>query len=105
VSDFSGLEQSFVLPALVPVEVPQSLRSGGVATPGTRSRSYDVQLDEVSFRRLHAADEIHAIQKMRAEIQLPGQAVADPGFVSREKKETGKVSSARSNGMTTSSAR
>lgn len=104
-SDFSGLEQSFVLPAMVPVDVPQPLQSGGVPVPGTRSRSYDVQLDEVSFHRLHAADEIHAIQKMRAEIQLPGQAVADPGFISREKKETARVSSVRSNGMTPSSAR
>lgn len=104
-SDFSGLEQSFVLPALAPADGPQSLPSGGIAIPGARSRSYDVQLDDVSFRRLHAADEIHAIQKMRAEIQLPGQAVADPGFVSREKKETGRGSSGRSNGMTISSAR
>lgn len=102
-SDFSGLEQSFVLPALAPVDIP--LPHGGLAVPAARGRSCDVQLDEVSFRRLHAADELQAIQKMRAEIQLPGQAMADPGFASREKKEIGTAWSVRSNGMTTSSGR
>jgi hypothetical protein len=100
VSDFSTLEQSFVLPALTPgVDAP--LRGRSVAPP-VRTRSYDVKPDEVEFRRLQAADELQAIQKMRTEIQLPGAAVADAGFASREKKEIGTEWSARSNGMTLS---
>jgi hypothetical protein len=101
-SDFSGLERSFVLAAmppsadpLPPVRVP----------PSPRVRSFDVPLREIEFRRLHAADEIGAIQQLRGEIRLPGAAKADPGFVSREKKETARGWSVRSNGMTSSSAR
>jgi hypothetical protein len=94
VSDFSGLEQSFALPALSPeFDAP--------ATQGS-ARSYDVQLDDVEFRRLHAVDEIHAIQQMRAEIQLPGTAMADAAFMTREKKEIGRAWSVPSSGMTLS---
>jgi len=93
VSDFSGLEQSFVLPALSPVlDAPAQ----------ERERSYDVRLGGVEFRRLRAADEMHAIQKMRSEIQLPGTAMADAAFMTREKKETGRASSVLSSGMTLS---
>jgi hypothetical protein len=98
VSDFSGSEQSFALPSVAPHEDLQSLRSGVLARP----RSFDVQLSEVEFRRLHAADEVRAIQRMRAEIQLPGTALADPGFFAREKKRTGKGWSVRSSGGMTS---
>ena len=85
-SDFSGLEQSFALPAMTTgVEVPLPGRGG---VPQGRARSYEVQLEDVEFRRLHAADEIHAIRKMRSEIQLPGTAMAEAGFMTREKKET-----------------
>jgi len=96
VSDFSGLEQSFVLPALSPVvDAPMHVALG-------RARSSDVQLDEVEFRRVRAADEFHAIQKMRTQIQLPGTAAADAAFLPREKKETGRGWSALSSGMTLS---
>jgi hypothetical protein len=102
VSDFSGLEQSFTLPALTPeVSLPPLARG----IPEGRERSYDVVLDEVEFHPLRDADAMHAIQKLRAEIQLPGKAVADPAFVTREKKETGRGSSVLSNGMRTSSGR
>jgi hypothetical protein len=84
-------------------EVP--LRAGRGTIEQSRPRSYDVQLDEVQFHRVRAADEVHAIQKMRAEIQLPGTAMADPGFFSREKKETGRGLSALSSGMRPSLAR
>jgi hypothetical protein len=85
---------------------PPELRvPGDFAAHPLPERSYDVVLDEVEFRRLHDAGDMHAIQKMRAEIQLPGTAVADPGFISREKKETGRGSSVHSNGMVTSSGR
>jgi hypothetical protein len=102
-SDFSGLEQSFALPAMSP-SADLRMPDGGILLPEARERSYDVVLDEVGFVPLHAADEIQAIQKMRAEIQLPGTAMADPGFHTREKKETGRGLSVRSNGMVTSSA-
>lgn len=103
-SDLSGMEQSFALPSLTQMGW-EALPPAGPEMPPRRPRSFDVQLDEIEFRRLHAADEIGAIQKLRGEIQLPGAALADPGFIAREKKETGKESSARSNGVTSSSAR
>lgn len=102
-SDFSGLEQSFALPAMSVAELQMPLDHAGLVPAG--ERSYDVVLDDIDFRPLHAAGEMHAIQKLRAEIQLPGTAMADPGFVSREKKETGRVSSVHSNGKAISSAR
>jgi hypothetical protein len=97
VSDFSGLEQSFVLSALAPMLDEPLAGSAGLAPE--LERSYDVQLADVDFRRLHAADELHAIQQMRAEIQLPGTAVADAAFMTREKKETGRGWSVLSSGM------
>jgi hypothetical protein len=97
VSDFSGMEQSFALPAMPALDSSHAAASN--------ARSYEVQLDAIEFRRLHAADEIHAIQKLRTEIQLPGKALADPGFLTREKKETGRGLSVPSNGMTASSGR
>jgi hypothetical protein len=101
VSDFSGMEHSFALPAMTPVAGDAAGRS----VLDGNTRSYDVQLEEIEFRRLHAADEIHAIQKLRNEIQLPGKALADPGFLTREKKETARGSSVHSSGMPISSAR
>jgi hypothetical protein len=103
-SDFSGFEQSFALAAMTPnvVEAPPPLPA---IHPRPRERSFEVPLGEIDFRRVRASDEIAAIQKLRAEIQLPGAAVADPGFVTREKKETSTVSSVLSNGVTISSAR
>lgn len=102
-SDFSGLEQSFALPAVTPL-LDDSFLPGRVPAPRAR-RSYEVRPDEVEFRRVRASDELAAIQRMRAEIQLPGTAVADPRFQTREKKETGRGLSAPSNGETTSSGR
>ncbi|MBC5786268.1 hypothetical protein H8N03_25245 [Ramlibacter sp. USB13] len=81
-SDFSGMEHSFALPSAT------AELQGGLAD--LRQRSYDVKLEEIEFRRLHAADELQAIHKLRSEIQLPGKALADPGFLTREKKETAK---------------
>ncbi|MBK6007809.1 hypothetical protein JJB11_17045 [Ramlibacter ginsenosidimutans] len=102
-SDFSELEQSLALPALAPQEDVRTARGRAHAQESTRS--YDVKLSEVEFRRLHAADEVHAIQRMRAEIQLPGTALADPGFFAREKKRTEKGWSVHSNGRMRSSGR
>ena len=102
-SDFSGLEQSFALPAMNPLADP--LPPIHEPRAPSRTRSFDVPLGEIDFRRLLAADEIVAIQKLRGEIHLPGAAKADPGFTTREKKETAKGSSALSSGMTRSSGR
>ena len=103
-SDFSGLEQSFALSAVTPL-LNDAFLPGRVPAPRARTRSYEVRLDEVEFRRVRASDELAAIQRMRAEIQLPGTAVADPRFQTREKKETRRGWSALSNGVTTSSER
>ena len=74
-SDFSGMEHSFALSS-VTAELPAGL-------PEARERSYDVKLDEIAFRRLQGGDDLHAIHRLRAEIQLPGKALADPGFATR----------------------
>jgi len=102
-SDFSVLEQSFALPAITPLA--DALPARPLPSRPERLRCGEVPLEEVEFRRLHAADEIDAIQKLRGEIRLPGAAQADAGFIAREKKETAREWSARSNGMTSSSAR
>jgi hypothetical protein len=102
-SDFSGLEQSFTLSAMPPLADP--LPPVHAPAAPARARTCDVPLHEIEFRALRAADEIGAIQRLRGEIQLPGAAKADPGFIAREKKETGRGWSALSNGMTLSSAR
>lgn len=80
-SDFSGLEQSFALPAMLPVSQFDELSA--YAPPST-----EVQPHEVSFRRLRGAHEIARVVHLRQEIQLPSSALADAGFALREKKET-----------------
>jgi hypothetical protein len=64
----------------------------------------EVPLDELGFFRLTAPSDIAEIHHIRAEIQLPASAVADPGFRAREKKETRKASWGHSSGATNSSA-
>ena len=81
-SDFSGLEQSFALPAMSSA-LSQFDDLAAYAPP-----SMDVQPHEVSFRRLRGAQEIARILHLRQEIQLPSSAVADASFALREKKET-----------------
>lgn len=81
-SDFSGLEQSFALPAL-PSALSQLDDLSAYAPPST-----DVQPHEVNFRRLRGAQEIARILHLRQEIQLPSSALADASFALREKKET-----------------
>jgi hypothetical protein len=80
-SDFSGLEQSFALPALSPLSQFDDLAA--YAPPTT-----EVQPHEVSFRRLRGAHEIARILHLRNEIQLPSSTLADASFATREKKET-----------------
>jgi hypothetical protein len=80
-SDFSGLEQSFALPAM-----PAALFDDFTYEPP--AVSMEVQPHEVSFRRLRGAHEISRVLHLRGQIQLPASALADPGFALREKKET-----------------
>jgi hypothetical protein len=88
-SDFSGLEQSFALPAM-PVLPP--FGDFGDEPPV----STEVQPHEVSFRRLRGKREISQILHLREQIQLPASALTDNGFALREKKETRRAWSARS---------
>ena len=83
---FSGIDSSFVLPAMSPAV--EALLPPTRPVPPARARSFDVPLAEIDFRRVRGADEFHAVHQLRAEIQLPGSAMADPGFRTREKKET-----------------
>ncbi len=64
----------------------------------------EIPLDELRIRHLQTADEIARVVHLRREIQLPTEALNDPGFAEREKKETSLASSAHSNGAATSSA-
>lgn len=86
-SDFSGLEQSFALPAL-----PAILADDATYEPPSPT---EVQPHEVSFRRLRGAHEIARILHLRQEIHLPASVQADGGFALREKKETRSASSGR----------
>jgi len=82
-SDFSSLEQNFAIPAMPPMqEVPD-------LAPST---STELQPEEVGFIRLRGHREIARVQHLRQQIALPTSAVDDPGFASREKKETRWVS-------------
>lgn len=62
-----------------------------------------IRLDELGFRHLRTSAEIDRIKHLREEIQLPGSALADPGFQTREKKETRWALSAHSQHVTNSS--
>jgi hypothetical protein len=88
-SDFSGLEQSFALPAM-PVLAPfDDFVDEPVVTT-------EVQPHEVNFRELRGGREISQILHFRSQIQLPASALTDSGFALREKKETSWVWSVRS---------
>jgi hypothetical protein len=88
-SDFSGLEQSFALPAM-PVLPP--FGDFGDEPPVTT----ELQPHEVGFRELRGRREISQILHLREQINLPASALTDSGFALREKKETSWVWSARS---------
>lgn len=60
---------------------------------------------EVRFRRLRTPAELCRVGHLRAEIQLPASALADPAFDTLEKKEMRRASSVLSSGTAASSAR
>jgi hypothetical protein len=87
-SEVSGLQHSA---AMLPVGMMSMM---GEPPPA----STEIQPDEVRFRRLRGAHEIHHIQHLRDQIALPAAALADAGFALREKKEMTSASSAPSSG-------
>jgi hypothetical protein len=88
-SDFSGLEQSFALSAVLPL---------GEDPPGDELPILSTQVlpHELGFRRLRGPREIARILHLREELTLSAAALADPAFGVREKKETRWESSAPS---------
>ena len=63
---------------------PNSLLAFAAAEVGRE----DIRIGELSFRHLRTGAEIERIKHLRGKIQLPLSALADPGFQTREKKET-----------------
>lgn len=99
-SDFSPMEQSFALGPATP-EAGIAIRVPVAEAPSR----LEVSPHELQFRALGTAREIASIQHLRRQIQLPAGVLASPGFATLEKKETGRGSSPRSSGVTSSSAR
>jgi hypothetical protein len=86
-SDFSGLEQSFAVPAMSPMSTGVDfVRFEAPPAPA------DLQAEDIDFIRLRGPRDIARVQHLRRQIALPASAVGDPGFASREKKETSWVS-------------
>jgi len=100
-SDFSGMEDSFALPAMTP---EQGAHAIPVPFPHAPAR-LDVSADELWLHGLKSPREIADIQHLRRQIQLPAHVLADPGFAVLEKKETNRASSRRFGGVTSLSAR
>jgi hypothetical protein len=100
-SDLSGLDRSFALPAAT---LPPSLLDE-LPPAATRSVPTDVSADEVRFQPLRGAHEIGRIAHLRGQIQLPASAIGDAGFAVREKKETRSAWSVRSCASAITSAR
>jgi len=91
-------------PALPPQALAYARPNVGFPMLPAEAGRMEVPLDELGFFRLTAPSDIAEIHHLRAEIQLPVSAVADPAFRAREKKETRKASWAPSSGATSSSA-
>ena len=99
-SDFSPMEQSFAL-GPVSADAGAVMRVPLAETPARG----EVSPQELQLRVLAGPHEIAGIQHLRRQIQLPAGVLADPGFAALEKKETRPVSSPRSSGVTSRSAR
>lgn len=93
-NDMTGLQR---LPEVRPLPAAPAL----VPPPGAR----ELPIDELEIQHLRTAEQIAAVVHLRGEIQLPASALADPGFHTREKKETSTASSPDSAGADNSSAR
>ena len=87
-SDLSLIHRSMGLVPQLPATMP-ALPVAEPVLPGSR----ELPLDELEIRHLRGADEIARVIHLRSEINLPATALADPAFMTREKKETSTVSS------------
>ncbi|WBY01989.1 hypothetical protein PE066_00150 [Ramlibacter tataouinensis] len=58
----------------------------------------EIAIDELEIRHLQGPGDIARVLHLRQEIHLPAAALADPGFESREKKETSTALSPDSSG-------
>ena len=65
----------------------------------------DFPLSELTLRHLKTAEEISSVLHLRKEIQLVAAGVADPAFMTREKKETKPALSPLSSAAASSSGR
>jgi hypothetical protein len=83
VRDFGALQS----PAYHYPHAPRVYPALRVSLPPTEVGRKEVPLDELSFFRLMAPSDIAEIHHLRAAIQLPASALADPDFQAREKKE------------------
>jgi hypothetical protein len=98
-SDFSGLEQNFALSSQPAMPLADDYASYQAPQPT------ELQAHEVSFTQLSGARAIARILHLRQQIALPTSAVDDPGFATREKKETTLASSVLSFASASTSAR
>lgn len=92
-------------PALVqphPSPVPQQHHELAQARQDGR---LEVPLCDLTFRHLKTAQDIAGVVHLRREIQVVAAGVADPAFVTREKKEMTRALSPLSNAVVTSSGR
>jgi hypothetical protein len=96
-SDFSGMEQNFALASQPAMRIAEDY-TRYEAPPPT-----ELQADEVSFTQLSGTRAIARVMHLRQQIALPSAAVADPGFGTREKKETTLGSSALSRALASTS--
>ena len=87
-----------------PQLAPMSGQHDGPAQAKVDNR-LDFPLSELHFRHLKTADDIAGIVHLRKEIQVVAAGVADPAFVTREKKETRRALWPLSNAAATSSGR
>ncbi len=98
-SDFSGLEQSFALPSQPSLAAVEECARYEPPPPT------ELQPHEVGFTQLRGAREIARVLHLRGQIALPASAVDDPGFHTREKKETSPASWALSRATVSTSVR
>lgn len=77
--------------------VPESIPAGRLPA-AVPAAACEIAIDELEIRRLQHPGEIAQVSHLRQAIQLPAAALADPGFASREKKETSTALSPDSSG-------
>jgi hypothetical protein len=83
-SDFSGMEHSFALASQAAMVDDYARYEPPPPT--------ELLAHEVGFTQLRGHREIARVLSLRQQIALPSSAVDDPGFHTREKKETSWVS-------------